>query len=698
MKPTVFIVDDDQAVRNSLVFLFESEEIAVEAYSTANDFLAGYQTDHPGCLVLDIKMPGMSGLELQQTLVERQIKIPTIFITGHGDVPMSVRAIKAGALDFIEKPIDSALLLSHVREAIVCDLSRREEEISAAKQTQTALFDGKERAQMTLHSIGDAVITTDANGAVVYLNPIAERLTGWIESEARDRPIEQVFNIINEDSREPIENLVSRCLQYETAAAVCIEQLSVLIGRHGQELAVEDTITPIRGDQGELLGTVIVFRDVTQQRRTIQALAHDAVHDPLTGLVNRREFEKRLEHSVAGSKAQGTQHALCYIDLDQFKLVNDTAGHAAGDELLRQVASLFMEQVRERDTLARLGGDEFALLLANCPLDKAYEIAEALVAELRDYRFVWQGQPYKISASIGLFAITGTAESALECLSQADAACYSAKELGRNRVHVYQLTNADQIHRQKGSMSTADLSRLLEQQRFLLYSQPIVSLVSGGGIAHHELLVRLLDAEGEVVMPGAFVSLAERHGLMAGVDRWVIHAAFQGYREIFPGAATTKISINLSSNSFNDDSLLDFVRQQFSESAIPPEQVCFEFTETVAIQHLNQVGRFISGLKKLGCHFTLDNFSSDISSFSYLKKLPVDYVKINGRLVQNMLNSPVDFAMVEAINKIGHTMGVRTIAEWVESDALVSRLTDLGIDYAQGFAIHSPRPLEASRT
>ena len=394
VKPTVFVVDDNQAVRDSLVFLLESEEIAVQAYAAANDFLVNYQTDRPGCLVLDIRMPGMSGLELQQILAERQIRIPIIFVSGHGDISMSVRAIKAGALDFIEKPIDNAVLLSRVHEALACDLRHREEDICAGKQTQATLFDEKERAQVTLHSIGDAVITTDANGVVEYLNPIAEQLTGWTEFEARGQPIEQVFNIINEDSHEVIEHLLSRCLQQEKTVSLALH--STLINRQGQELAVEDTIAPIRGgSQRGVLGMVIVFRDVSKQRRVIQALAHDAEHDPLTGLVNRREFEKRLAHSVTGSKANDRHHVLCYIDLDQFKVVNDTAGHAAGDELLRQVTTLFMERVRERDTLARLGGDEFALLLANCPLEKACEIAEALVTELREYRFVWHGRSYK---------------------------------------------------------------------------------------------------------------------------------------------------------------------------------------------------------------------------------------------------------------------------------------------------------------
>jgi len=812
---TVFVVDDDQAVRASIVLLFKSQAIAVEAYATAEEFLESYQAERPGCLVLDIRMPGMSGLELQQALAEKQIRIPTIFITGHGGVPLSVRAIKAGAFDFIEKPFDNELLLGRVRQAIAWDQRYRQElarsvtdatrayaesivdtvqgpllvldeqlniisanrsfhdvflvsaesgdkqhfadfsrqlwrvstlreriravisnnselrdfeidcdflkvgkkslslnarrlqqqgdqpqcillameDISERKQVQASLFEEKERAQVTLRCIGEAVITTDANGIVEYLNPIAERLTGWSEDEACGQPIDKIYKIIDEGSREPIDGLVSHCLQQ--GRTISQERDIVIINHNGQEFAIEDTVAPMRGSQGELLGAVIVFKDVTKQRRMTKELVHHAGHDALTGLVNRREFVKRLERVVATSKSSAKQHVLCFIDLDQFKLVNDSVGHAAGDELLRQVAGLFLENVRERDTLARLGGDEFGLLLDNCPLEKGLVIAEAIVAELRDFRFVWQGRPFQIGVSIGLIPITDAVDSTASILSQADQACYSAKALGRNQVHVYQQDGGEPARQHGEIMHATTLSSAIDQQRLLLYDQPLLSLATGRqDVPHHELLVRLLDVEGAIVLAGAFIPAAERFGLMVAIDRWVIQTAFKHYSEIFAATPNTEITINLSANSLNDESLLEFVHQRFSGATIPPQQVCFELTESAVIQNLNQARRFIVELKKLGCRFSLDDFGSGVSSFTLLKKLPLDYIKINGSLVLGMLNDPADHSVVEAINKIGHSMGVRTIAKWVESDAIIERLAEIGVDYAQGYAVRPPGLLE----
>lgn len=382
---------------------------------------------------------------------------------------------------------------------------------------------------------------------------------------------------------------------------------------------------------------------------------------------------------------------MCYLDLDQFKVINDSAGHAAGDELLRQIATLMMAQVRERDTLARLGGDEFALLLTNCPLQKALEIAESLVAEIGDYRFVWNGRPFQIGVSIGVVAITGTAESVVELLIQADGACYNAKQLGRNRVQLCTREAGIKTRQQGEWVRASSLTSALEQGRFILYNQPVVPLLeSSRSAVQQELLVRLLDDEGEVVLPRIFIPTAERYGLMAAIDRWVIRTAFQRYHEIFATPAATEIAINLSVKSIADVSLPEFVRQQIVESGMLPGHICFEISETTVIQNFNQAKQFILAMKGEGCHVAIDDFGSGLSSFTYLKKLPVDYLKIDGAVIQNMLINPVDHALVEAINNIGHTMGVRTIAKWAESDALIERLTELGVDYAQGYEIRSP--------
>jgi len=442
------------------------------------------------------------------------------------------------------------------------------------------------------------------------------------------------------------------------------------------------------------LGVVIIFKDVTERRQKTKELAHRATHDPLTGLVNRHEFERRLQRTITSSRATATQHILCYIDLDKFKTVNDTAGHAAGDELLRQIVTLFMGKVRDRDTIARLGGDEFGLLLDNCPLQKAYEITSELVAEIRDYHFAWNNQPFQIGASIGLSTITSTTQCCAEILHQADTACYIAKHQGGNQVQIYQegIEPVAQHHSQ--TMHAATLTNALEQDHLLLYRQPIISLSSGDeALPRHELLVRLVDAEGKIILPGIFIPVAERHGLMAAIDRWVIHTAFQHYSALHTETNTAGIAINLSGNSLNDDSLPEFIRQQFTESALPPEQIGFEVTEAAVLQNLKQACHFAKTMKDEGCHFTLDRFGSGISSFNYLKKLPADYIKIEGGFVCGMLQNTVDHAMVEAINHIGHSMGIYTIAEWAESNAVIQRLTELGVDYAQGYALSSPCPM-----
>jgi len=688
MEATIFVIDDDQAVRDALTLLFETEEMVVETYASAEAFLQTYKANCPGCLLLDIRMPGMSGLELQQALAARQLRIPIIFITGHGDIAMSVQAIKAGALDFIEKPFNDELLMNRVRGAIAYDLRCRQE----AKERQAALPLGKEKAQETLHSIGDAIITTDTSGTVEYLNPIAAQLTGWTAYEAYGQPLNQIFNIINEHSGEPINIALNDCI--EQCNPIRLASDALLISRNGEQFAIEESAAPILNSHDEPLGVVIIFKDVTEQRQKTKELTHHATHDPLTGLVNRREFEHRLERAITASKAHSTQHILCYIDLDNFKPVNDTAGHNAGDELLRQVVTLFMGKVRFRDTLARLGGDEFALLMDNCPLQKAYEIASELVAEIQDYQFVWQDHPFQIGASIGLVAIDGTSENVSDFLNQADTACYMAKHRGGNQVQVYQEGVEALTQNQGKTLHAATLSSALEQDRLLLYKQPIISLLPDHkAITRHELLVRLVNTEGQIILPGAFIPIAERHGLMAAIDRWVIRTAFQHYNTLFAETSTAGIAINLSGNSLSDDSLPEFIRQQFAESALPKEQVCFEITEAAVLQNLKQAALFAETMKSEGCHFTLDRFGSGISSFSYLKKIPVDYIKIEGSFICGMLQNPVDHAMVEAINHVGHSMGIHTIAEWVESDAVIQRLTELGVDYAQGYALSSPCPM-----
>jgi diguanylate cyclase (GGDEF)-like protein/PAS domain S-box-containing protein len=582
-------------------------------------------------------------------------------------------------------------------------------DISERKRAEEALFQEKELAQVTLRSIGDAVITTDALGRIQYLNPIAEALTGWTQSEAQGLPLPEVFQIINETTRERVINPVEKALQEN--GIVGLANHTILIARNGHEFAIDDSAAPIRGSDGQVIGAVLVFHDVTQNRSLAKQLSWQASYDGLTGLVNRREFENRLEQAVSTAQTDNLFHALCYLDLDQFKVVNDTCGHVAGDELLRQVAALFQTQIRKSDTLARLGGDEFGVLLNQCPLEKARQVANELREQVQNFRFVWQDKQFAIGVSIGLVVIDAHSGTTMNVLSAADAACYVSKNKGRNRVHVYQADDLE-LAQQQGEMQWATrLTQALEDDRFHLYYQQIFPLAANAANSepigeHYEVLLRLQDESGELVSPMAFVPAAERYNLMQTIDRWVIRTLFatQGrhYQEVWShchlqaGKCNSLYAINLSGTSINDDQFIDFLHEQFALHQIPPQLICFEITETVAISNLAKAAQLINELRSLGCRFALDDFGSGMSSFAYLKHLPVDFIKIDGGFIKHIVNDPIDTAIVEAINQIGQVMGIQTIAEFVESDAILDKVRALGVNYAQGYSIAEPCPLIAS--
>jgi diguanylate cyclase (GGDEF)-like protein/PAS domain S-box-containing protein len=579
--------------------------------------------------------------------------------------------------------------------------------ISKRKRLEQQLFQEKELAQVTLHSIGDAVITTDADGKIQYFNPVAELLTGWSQQKTCGLPLVEVFNLIHETTRERVNNPVETALA--EGRIVELANHTLLICRDGREIPIEDSAAPIRDRNGNLIGAVLVFHDVTQTRRLTRQLSWQAAHDPLTKLVNRLEFERCVEQALKSAQTQDCTHALCYLDLDQFKIVNDTCGHGAGDELLRQVAALLQTQIRKTDVLARLGGDEFGVLLHQCPLPQALQIANGIRECIQSFRFTWQEQTFRISVSIGLIKVNADNESLSATLSSADAACYVAKNKGRNRIHICQ-TDDRELRQQRGEMQWATrISRALEEDSFRLYYQTIVSMtpVPTDGEhdeEHYEVLLRLRDETGNLVLPMAFIPAAERYGLMHLVDRWVIRTLFktqgQHYRDIWNrqrqgpgGTCDFLVAINLSGASINDEQFIEFLHEQFALHQIPPQLICFEITETMAIANLTKAAQLIDELQSLGCRFALDDFGSGMSSFAYLKKLSVDFLKIDGEFIRNIVDDGVDEAMVEAMTRIGHIMGIKIVAEFVEDSKILDCIKTLGIDYAQGFGISKPLPL-----
>ncbi len=463
----------------------------------------------------------------------------------------------------------------------------------------------------------------------------------------------------------------------------------------GTRIYVRDTVfvpDKFRGSWGRVLHTA---QDITSSHKMSSSLAYQAAHDDLTGLVNRREFERRLGHALDDAKRTGSVHALCYLDLDQFKIVNDVAGHRAGDELLKHLSNLLVTKIRASDTLGRLGGDEFGLLLRHCSLDAAVKASEALVRAIREFRFVWQGRTFECGASTGLVPIEADIQDTEQLLTYGDVACYTAKDLGRNRVHVYRREDRELARRQSEILRAADLTDVIANDRLSLYCQPIVALdATSGPPADFELLLRWREEHGDIALPEDFIPAAERYGLIAEVDRWVIRTVFRRFGRGFGLFPESGIAINLSGDSLNADDLLEFVHEQMDHSGIDPERVCFEITETAAVLSFDRARRFIEQMKGRGVRFALDDFGSGLSSFTYLKNLPVDFVKIDGSFVRDMLDNPVDRSVVVAINEIAHVKGVKTIAECADSAAIVRELRKIGVDYAQGYALDFPRPFE----
>ncbi len=558
-------------------------------------------------------------------------------------------------------------------------------DISRRKQLEEALSQEKEQAEVILKSMGDAVITTDAEGRITDFNPEAEKLTGWTAKEAKRRPVSQICKLIDRTTRQPLNNPFA--LAIEQGEVVSLSSHPMLISKQGNEIAIDDSVAPIRDKSGAVVGTVLVFRDVSIERDRAEQLAWQAAHDPLTGLANRQHFAEQLELAV---HRPGCPHVLCYLDLDHFKIVNDTCGHVAGDELLRQVSALLNANIRQSDLLARLGGDEFGLIIYGCRPDSAHAIACKLCDIIQKFRFLWQGKVFSIGVSIGLVPIPLAGATTDKLMSLADAACYAAKNKGRNQVQVYSEDNEDWIQMSADFEWFSRLTQAIEDNSFCLYAQEIRPSDATKEVIQ-ELLLRLVDVKtNRLLPPMAFIPSAERYDLMPQLDRWTIRHCFEQLGRVStPGVL---YSINLSGDTLNDDSFVAFLEEMLAEFQLDPHRICFEITETTAIANLTQVASMMLSLKQLGFRFALDDFGSGMSSFVYLKQLPVDYLKIDGSLVSEINRDEVAFATLKSINDISHIMGLTTVAECVADSETLRTVQTLDIDYYQGFVIAKPRP------
>lgn len=553
----------------------------------------------------------------------------------------------------------------------------------------------RQREQVALLSIADAVITTDEHGNIDYMNTTAERLTEWDINAARGHAIQSIFQIT--DAETPTLGLdpVSQCIK--EGRVVRMVKPVILRGRLSSRSEIEITVSPMRNRSGRLMGVVLVFSDVSKVRELQDHIDYQASHDSLTGLLHRQEFERLLEESIKSSHRFNSHHALCFMDINQFRLINENFGHFAGDELLVQLSALLRSAVRGDDTLARLGGDEFVILLNDCSLDEAVKKIESIISRIEESSFSWKGKIVDVSLAFSIVEISSASGSSNEVFKSAESACYSAKKKGRNKLVIYQSSDPE-LKRQRGEMRWASRIReALRNQEFELYYQNILPLNKEDKVIHCELLMRTEGDNHTLVPPEDFIPAAERFNLMRDIDRWVVGEAVKNIAELLKDAGLKEkaiFGINLSGQSLGDNSFVDYATELFGEYDVDPESICFEITETTAIANQELACEIIKELKTQGCQFALDDFGTGVSSFSYLKTYPFDYVKIDGSFIRNITSSPVDAVMVESVSRIAKVMGIKTIAEYVEDRAVLDRLYELGVDYAQGYGIAKPAPLK----
>jgi diguanylate cyclase (GGDEF)-like protein/PAS domain S-box-containing protein len=585
----------------------------------------------------------------------------------------------------------TAMRIRYRGQPVVLTVAR---DISYRKSVEATLGRGRRQAQITLESLGEGVITADTAGNIDYMNAAAEKLTGMARNDALGRSFGDVVKLVEDEGGRDLGDPVSRCLLKRQR--ISLGRRALLMPASGDgEISIDATASPVFGPDQDLMGAVIIMRDVSELRGLTREMSYQASHDPLTGLINRREFERQVNIALDTAKAEDAHHVLCYMDLDRFKAVNDTCGHMAGDNMLREVAGLLREHVRDSDLVARLGGDEFGLLLIGCPLDKARQIADDVCGAVRAYRFVWQDRIFDIGISIGLVELSDKSSSLDDVLSAADSACYVAKQQGRGQVHVYSARD-EVAARQRGEIHwLRKLQTAIRDERFELYVQPIISVAgrvpSGPAV---EVLLRMNDPEEGLVLPGEFIAAAERYQLIGTLDRWVVQATLAG---IASGAIRLpderSVAINISGQTMEEGGFLDFVVSCLDHSQIDPAQLCFEVSESAVLRDLEHARHFIGVLHGMGCSFSLDDFGSDVGSLASLQELDIDFLKLDGVCTRNIMVDSVNQEVVSAVTRLSRAVGFKVVAEQVEDQMSFDGLRDLGVNFIQGNYVEAPRAL-----
>ena len=534
------------------------------------------------------------------------------------------------------------------------------------------------------------IIIMDTDATIEYVNPKIFEITGYSIDEVIGKNI-SIF--------APDGGSVGQKKEYWDTIKSGKEWRGTFKNKKkgGELYWARESIAPIKDENNNISHFVAIQEDITEAKKVSEQLNYQATHDALTELINRREFENRVSRTIETAKQNNSKHVLCYLDLDQFKIINDTCTHVAGDELLKQFANILLGTFRFRDSVGRLGGDEFAVLLEHCSVQQAEQHAQQLLDKVRNFQFHWNNTSFRIGVSIGIVAIDQNTQNMSALLSHADIACYSAKNAGRHRIHVFQDNDNDLTFVHKELQWISRINRALNENLFSLYLQPIFRLDDYlKAPDHFEVLIRLQDSYGEIIPPGAFLPAVERFNLSLQVDEWVISKVFDWIQKIgHKKCQLPFLSINLSGQNLGNKQLLAYIKKQLeTHSEVSTEQICFEITETAAINNLTDAKAFISELSELGCKFSLDDFGSGLSSFDYLRNLPVDLLKIDGQFVKDIECDPIDAALVKSINEIGHVMGKKTIAEFVENKQILEILVELEVDFVQGYFLGKPKPID----
>lgn len=678
----ILVVEDERIIAIDLQRRLEKFGYTVTAIaSTGRQALECVDDQLPDIILMDIMLTGdLDGIETAEILKER-FEIPVIFLTAYSDEKTLERAKHVEPIGYILKPFKEKELYTSIDIALYKYSVDRK--LKWQERWYSAMFD----------SIEDGIIATDLTGGIRFANPVAESIIGVSEEELTGRSLGDALEIY--DSQTGL-------LDFNDLATIPPEDLpfhfqdTVLVNKRGEKTHLDGSFSIIRDKLGKNEGSVVVLHDTSVVKHLSDRITYQASHDILTGLANREAFSSRLNALVQNTLDATITHALLYIDLDQFKVVNDTLGHRAGDEMLLQATSIIKSMVRSSDFCARLGGDEFGIILSNIPINQAKQISERLLNRLKNHKMVWDDKVFTINSSIGLVKIDSDSQDVQAVLAAADDACFTAKEEGGGKIKLYDSTSNIFMKRRSEMTWIAKLNSAIEEDRLVLYYQPIVPLdPEKHTTIKNEILVRMVSAEGDLIMPGDFIPAAERYNFMPTIDKAVIRKSLEAIQTIIHRAPDDDymFSINLSAGTLANEQFLETVADLVAASGVPPHYLCFEVTETATISNMQVANSFIRDMRDRGYTFSLDDFGSGFSSFNYLKTLPVDYLKIDGTFVSDMDSNPVDRSMVEAINNLGHIIGTVTIAEFVRSNEILLLLKDIGVDYAQGYEIAPPSPL-----